>query len=114
MEKITEDILNKKTGCLKDWLVEVSEESDIDSDVITARSLLSRLEKAIKIYESIPAERLHGIKGIGFDLQDRDADMIGLVCNTIRKLFCMSDEGYEIFLMDLEDYKAELEEEDEE
>ena len=26
----------------------------------------------------------------------------------------MSDEGYEIFLMDLEDYKAELEEEDEE
>lgn len=38
-----------------------------------------------------------------------DADMIGLVCNTIRKLFCMSDEGYEIFLMDLEDYKAELE-----
>ena len=43
-----------------------------------------------------------------------DADMIGLVCNTIRKLFCMSDEGYEIFLMDLEDYKAELEEEDKE
>ena len=43
-----------------------------------------------------------------------DADMIGLVCNTIRKLFCMSDEGYEIFLMDLEEYKAELEEEDEE
>ena len=112
VEKITEDILNKKTGCLKDWLVEVSEESDIDSDVITARSLLSRLEnaetlsiftrqpeqeqpeatitfyvaecmefpvmgeyhnnltleEAIKIYESIPAERLHGIKGIGFDL----------------------------------------------
>ena len=43
-----------------------------------------------------------------------DADMIGLVCNTIRKLFCMSDEGYEIFLMDLENYKVELEEEDEE
>ena len=39
-----------------------------------------------------------------------DADMIGLVCNTIRKLFCMSDEGYETFLMDLEDYKSELEE----
>lgn len=38
-----------------------------------------------------------------------DADMIGLVCNTIRKLFCMSDEGYEIFLMDLEDYKVDLE-----
>ena len=46
IEKITEDILNKKTECLKDWLVEVSEESDIDSDVITARSLLSRLENA--------------------------------------------------------------------
>lgn len=44
MEKITEDILNKKTACLKDWLVEVSEESDIDSDVITAWSLLSCLE----------------------------------------------------------------------
>ena len=121
VEKITEDILNQKTGCLKDWLVEVSEESDIDSDVITARSLLSRLEKAetlsiftrqpeqeqpeatitfyvaecmefpvmgeyhnnltleeaIKIYESIPADRLHGGKGIGFDLQDGDEDYSG-------------------------------------
>ena len=121
VEKITEDILNKKTECLKDWLVEVSEESDIDSDVIIARSLLSRLEdaerfsifdkqpeqeqpeatisfyvaecmefpvmgeyhnnltleEAIKIYESIPAERLHGIKGIGFDLQDGDEDYSG-------------------------------------
>ena len=121
VEKITEDILNKKTGCLKDWLVEVSEESDIDSDVITARSLLSRLEnaetlsiftrqpeqeqpeatitfyvaecmefpvmgeyhnnltleEAIKIYESIPADRLHGGKGIGFDLQDGDEDYSG-------------------------------------
>ncbi len=38
-----------------------------------------------------------------------DADMIGLVCNTIRKLFCMSDEGYEVFLMDLEEYKEDLE-----
>ena len=44
VEKITEDILNKKTEAIKDWLLEVSEESDIDSDVITARSLLSRLE----------------------------------------------------------------------
>ena len=121
VEKITEDILNKKTECLKDWLVEVSEESDIDSDVITARSLLSRLEnaetlsiftrqpeqeqpeatisfyvaecmefpvmgeyhnnltleEAIKIYESIPADRLHGGKGIGFDLQDGDKDYSG-------------------------------------
>lgn len=121
VEKITEDILNKKTECLKDWLVEVSEESDIDSDVITAHSLFSRLEdaerfsifdkqpeqeqpeatisfyvaecmefpvmgeyhnnltleEAIKIYESIPSERLHGIKGIGFDLQDGDEDYSG-------------------------------------
>ena len=121
VKKITEDILNQKTGCLKDWLVEVSEESDIDSDVITARSLLSRLEnaetfsiftrqseqeqpeatitfyvaecmefpvmgeyhnnltleEAIKIYESIPADRLHGGKGIGFDLQDGDKDYSG-------------------------------------
>ena len=121
VEKIIEDILNKKTECLKDWLVEVSEESDIDSDVITARSLLSRLEnaetfsiftrqpeqeqpeatisfyvaecmefpvmgeyhnnltleEAIKIYESIPADRLHGGKGIGFDLQDGDKDYSG-------------------------------------
>ena len=30
------------------------------------------LEEAIKIYEDIPAERMHGIKGIGFDLQDGD------------------------------------------
>ena len=121
VEKITEDILNQKTECLKDWLVEISEESDIDSDVITARSLLSRLEnaetfsiftrqpeqeqpeatitfyvaecmefpvmgeyhnnltleEAIKIYESIPADRLHGGKGIGFDLQDGDKDYSG-------------------------------------
>ena len=121
VEKITEDILNQKTECLKDWLVKVSEESDIDSDVITARSLLSRLEnaetfsiftrqpeqeqpeatitfyvaecmefpvmgeyhnnltleEAIKIYESIPADRLHGGKGIGFDLQDGDKDYSG-------------------------------------
>ena len=35
------------------------------------------LEEAIKIYESIPAERLHGIKGIGFDLQDGDQDYSG-------------------------------------
>ncbi len=121
VEKITEDILNQKTECLKDWLVEVSEESDIDSDVITARSLLFCLEKAetlsiftrqpeqeqpeatitfyvaecmefpvmgeyhnnltleeaIKIYESIPADRLHGGKGIGFDLQDGDKDYSG-------------------------------------
>ena len=47
-----------------------------------------------------------------------DADMIRLVCNTHRKLHQgkmpesdeMSDEGYETFLMDLEDYKSELEE----
>ena len=121
VEKLTEDILNKKTETIKDWLLEVSEESDIDSDVITARSLLFRLEdteqlsifdkqpeqeqpeatisfyvaecmefpvmgeyynnltleEAIKIYESIPAERLHGIKGIGFDLQDGDEDYSG-------------------------------------
>ena len=46
VEKLTEDILNKDTAGLKDWLTEVSEESDIDSDVVTARSLLSRLENA--------------------------------------------------------------------
>ena len=121
VEKLTEDILNKKTETIKDWLLEVSEESDIDSDVITARSLLFRLEdteqlsifdkqpeqeqpeatisfyvaecmefpvmgeyhnnltleEAIKIYESIPAERMHGIKGIGFALQDGDEDYSG-------------------------------------
>ena len=121
VEKLTEDIQNKKTDSIKDWLLEVSEESDIASDVITARSLLSRLEdterlsifdkqpeqeqpeatisfyvaecmefpvmgeyhnnltleEAIKIYESIPAERLHGIKGIGFDLQDGDENYSG-------------------------------------
>lgn len=53
VEKITEDILNQKTGCLKDWLVEVSEESDIDSDVLTARSLLSAW-KMQKPFLSLP------------------------------------------------------------
>ena len=33
--------------------------------------------KPLKIYESIPAERLHGIKGIGFDLQDGDENYSG-------------------------------------
>ena len=30
-----------------------------------------------------------------------DADMIVLVCITLRNRFCMSDEGYDSFLMDL-------------
>lgn len=46
VEKLTEDILNKETAGLKDWLTEVTEESDIDSDVVTAQSLLSRLKNA--------------------------------------------------------------------
>ena len=114
VEKLTEDILNKETAGLKDWLTEVAEESDIDSDVVTAQSLLSRLknaetlsvftrqpeqkqpedtitfyvaecmefpvmgeyhenltlEEALRIYESIPAERINGIKGVGFELHD--------------------------------------------
>ncbi len=116
VEKISEDILTGKTDDIKEWLTEIAEESDIDSDVIEARSLSFRLEEierlsifdkqpeatisfyvaecmefpsmgeyhnnltleeAIKIYESIPAERLHGIKGIGFDLQDGDEDYSG-------------------------------------
>lgn len=44
VEKIKEDILNQKTGGLKEWLAEILEESDVDSDAITARSLLSRLK----------------------------------------------------------------------
>lgn len=114
IEKITEDILHRETAGLKDWLTEVSKESNIDSDVITARSLLSRLEnaetlsiftrpleqeqteatitfyvaecmefpvmgeyhenltleEALHIYETIPAERMNGIKGVGFELHD--------------------------------------------
>jgi hypothetical protein len=112
VEKLTEDILNKETAGLKEWLTEVSEESDIDSDVVTARSLLSRLENAETfsvftrqpeqeqpeatitfyvaecmefpvmgeyhenltleeaLYETIPADRMNGIKGVGFDLHD--------------------------------------------
>ena len=92
----------------------MSEESDIDSDVVTARSLLSRLEnaetrsvftrqpeqeqpeatitfyvaecmefpvmgeyhenltleEALRIYETIPADRMNGIKDVGFELHD--------------------------------------------
>ena len=106
--------MNKDTAGLKNWLIEVSEESDIDSDVVTARSLLSRLEnaetlsvftrqpeqeqpeatitfyvaecmefpvmgeyhenltleEALRIYETIPADRMNGIKGVGFELHD--------------------------------------------
>lgn len=106
--------MNKETAGLKDWLTEVTEESDIDSDVVTAQSLLSRLknaetlsvftrqpeqkqpedtitfyvaecmefpvmgeyhenltlEEALHIYETIPAERMNGIKGVGFELHD--------------------------------------------
>ena len=56
VEKLTEDIQNKKTDSIKDWLLEVSEESDIDSDVITARSLLSRLEdtEQLSIFDKQP------------------------------------------------------------
>ena len=43
-----------------------------------------------------------------------DVDMLGLVFNTIRKLFGMRDEAYEIFLIELEDCKAELEGKEEE
>lgn len=113
-------IYDKKTGCLKDWLVEVSEESDMNSDVITARSLLSfrkcrnlfylyqtirtgtarnydqflcsrvhgfpvmgeyiiillwkKQSKSMKVFRQ---NALHGIKGIGFDLQDGDEDYSG-------------------------------------
>lgn len=106
IDKLTEDILTRKTGDIKKWLIEVSENSEIDNDVITARSLYSRLEEvervfisdetnvsfyaaecmefpdfgelhenltldeAIKKYESIPEERMHGVKGIGFELED--------------------------------------------
>lgn len=50
--------MNKDTAGLKDWLTEVSEESDIDSDVVTARSLLSRLEmqKHSLFYQAARAE----------------------------------------------------------
>ena len=110
VEKIIENISNNDIEGFKEWLATVSEESDIDSEIITARSLLTRLEnieknhmvikeleqntitfyvaecmefpslgeshenltldEALKIYESIPAERMSAIKGIGFDLQD--------------------------------------------
>ena len=110
VEKIIENISNNDIEGFKEWLTTVSEESDIDSEAITARSLLIRLEnveknhmvtrvpeqntitfyvaecmefpslgeshenltldEALKIYESIPAERMSAIKGIGFDLQD--------------------------------------------
>ena len=110
VEKIIENISNNDIEGFKEWLATVSEESDIDSEIITARSLLTRLEnieknhmvikepeqntitfyvaecmefpslgeshenltldEALKIYESIPAERMSAIKGIGCDLQD--------------------------------------------
>ena len=46
MRKSQKIFLHRETAGLKDWLTEVSKESNIDSDVITARSLLSRLENA--------------------------------------------------------------------
>lgn len=79
VEKLTEDILNKKTEAVKDWLLEVSEESDIDSDIITAHSLLSRLEDAerFSIFDKQPEQeqpeatisfyvcRVHGVSSHG-------------------------------------------------
>lgn len=38
IDKLTEDILTRKTGDIKKWLIEVSENSEIDNDVRTARS----------------------------------------------------------------------------
>ena len=59
MEKLTEDILNKKTEAIKDWLLEVSEESDIDSDVITARTGTARS------YDQFLCRRVHGVSSHG-------------------------------------------------
>lgn len=78
VEKITEDILHRETAGLKDWLTEVAKESNVDSDVITARSLLSRLENA-ETYSVLPDSqsrnrqkpqsflccRVHGISSYG-------------------------------------------------
>ena len=66
------------------------------------------------IYPDFHPDKLHKEVLMYIPFLKGGSDMIGLVCNTIRKLFCMSDEGYEIFLMDLEDYKAELEDNKEE
>ena len=71
--------MNKKTEAIKDWLLEVSEESDIDSDVITARSLLSRLEDTERLsifdktagagtarsHDQFLCRRVHGVSGHG-------------------------------------------------
>ena len=76
---------------------------DVTNELIQCQMEEGSDEQITKLQGKLNEELLKG-----------DADMIGLVCNTIRKLFCMSDEGYEIFLMDLEDYKAELEDNKEE
>ena len=52
IDKLTEDILTRKTDDIKKWLIEVSENSEIDNDVRTARSLFSRLEEAERIFIS--------------------------------------------------------------
>ena len=78
VKKITEDILNKKTGCLKDWLVEVSEESDIDrcdNCPVTALPFrkcrnLFYLYQTIRTgtarsYDQFLCSRVHGVPGHG-------------------------------------------------
>ena len=43
-----------------------------------------------------------------------DADMIGLVCKYQQETVLHGDEGYEVFLMDLEEYKWNWKREEEE
>ena len=71
---------NKETAGLKDWLTEVAEESDIDSDVVTAQSLLlSRLKngETLSVFTRQPEQKygrhdhfyviagVYGISGYG-------------------------------------------------
>ena len=78
-------------------MMDLSFNFDIEECILTARlDLGNRIDTMEAIDRVIPF--LAG-----------DSEMIMLVCETIRKLFCMSDEGYEVFLMDLEEYKEDLE-----
>ena len=73
-------------------MMDLTMKFDIDESLVIAMfDKGNRMDTLEAIDNSIPF-----LKG--------DTDMIELVCNIIRKLFCMSDEQYDILLIESEEY----------
>ena len=124
VDAITDDILQRKTGYLNDYLKKVIEISENEGDIKKAEDMLVQMDKleklsifdkepepipkvsfyvaecsefpslgeyhegltlneAIEIYEKIPDERLHAIKGIGIELHLPEEHLYSGKCDLI-------------------------------